>query len=166
VTEIDGVRERVDETWTDLWELIDTMGPETMATTGPDGWAVKDHLAHVAAWEQSLLAIFEGRDRIEAMGLAGVDPETDAINAAVWLLHHERSSEDAIAYFRESHARLMAKLESVDDAGLELPYFHYQPASKSDENSDLPVVEWIAGNTYEHYLEHIDWIKALVSQRI
>ncbi|MGA7912703.1 MAG: ClbS/DfsB family four-helix bundle protein [Candidatus Dormiibacterota bacterium] len=166
MTESERVRERVDESWTDLWELVDSMGPETLATTGPDGWAVKDHLAHVAAWEESLLAIFDGRDRIEAMGLGDVEQDTDAVNAAVWLLHRDRSSGDAVAYFRDSHARLMARLEGFDDAGLELPYFHYQPAAKGEENSDLPVIEWIAGNTYEHYLEHIDWIKNLVSQRI
>jgi len=27
------------------------------------GWRVKDHLTHIAAWEQSLLALLEGRDR-------------------------------------------------------------------------------------------------------
>ena len=166
MTEIDGIRERVDESWTDLWELVDSMGPETLATTGPDGWAVKDHLAHLAAWEQSLLALLDGRDRIEAMGLGAMKGDTDALNAAVWELHRDRSSEDAVAYFRDSHARLMATLESLDEAGFELPYFHYQPAAKGEENSDLPVVEWIAGNTYEHYLEHIDWIKSLISQRI
>lgn len=166
MTESARVRERVDASWNDLWELVDSMGPESLATTGPDGWAVKDHLAHVAAWEQSLLAIFDGRDRVEAMGLADVEKDTDAINDAVWKLHRDQSSEDAVAYFRDSHAQLMATLESLDDVGLELPYAHYQPAAKDDENSDLPVVEWIAGNTYEHYLEHIDWIKNLVSQRI
>lgn len=166
MTTIDGVRERVDVAWTDLWELVEPMGPETLATTGPDGWAVNDHLAHVAAWEQSLLAIFDGRDRIEAMGLKDVEHDTDAINAAVWELHHARSSEDAVKFFRDTHARLMARLESLDDEGLQLPYSHYQPASKGEETSDLPVIEWIAGNTYEHYLEHIDWIKNLISQRI
>ena len=166
MTEIDGVRERVDESWSDLWELVDSMDPQALAITGPDGWAVKDHLAHVAAWEQSLLAIFDGRDRVEAMGLGEMDSDTDAVNAAVWELNRERSSEDAVAYFRDSHARLMARLESLEDGGLELPYFHYQPAAKGEENSELPVIEWIPGNTYEHYLEHIDWIKNLVSQRI
>lgn len=160
------VRERVDESWNDLWELVDSMGPESLATIGPDGWAVKDHLAHVAAWEQSLLAIFDGRDRVQAMGLTDVEEDTDSINDAVWKLHRDESSEDAVAYFRDSHAQLMATLESLGDAGLELPYAHYQPAARGDDNSDPPVVEWIAGNTYEHYLEHIDWIKNLVSQRI
>lgn len=166
MTEVGGVRERIDESWIDLWELVDSMGPETLTATGPDGWAVKDHLAHVAAWEQSLLAIFEGRDRIEAMGLGGMTGDTDALNAAVWELHRDRSTEDAVAFFRDSHARLMVALEGLEDAGLELPYFYYQPAAKGEENSELPVVEWVAGNTYEHYLEHIDWIKSLVSQRI
>jgi hypothetical protein len=160
------LRERVDTSWHDLWELVDSMGAEGLAITGPDGWAVKDHLAHVGAWEQSLLAIFDGRDRIQAMGLAEVERDTDAINLAVWTLHRDRSSEDAVAYFRDSHAQLMAKLNSLDDADLDLPYAHYQPTAKGEENSDLPVVEWVAGNTYEHYLEHIDWIKNLISKRI
>lgn len=166
MTENARIRERVDESWNDLWELVDSIGPERLATIGADGWTVKDHLAHVAAWEQSLLAIFDGRDRVQAMGLADVEKDTDAINDAVWKLHRDQSSEDAVAYFRDSHTQLMATLESLGDAGLELSYAHYQPAAKGDDNSDLPVVEWIAGNTYEHYLEHIDWIKNLVSQRI
>jgi hypothetical protein len=166
VTDIAHVRERVESSWNDLLDLVDSMGPEGLTITGPDGWAVKDHLAHVAAWEQSLLAIFDGRDRLEAMGLAEVERDTDAINAAVWTLHRDRSNEDTLAYFRDSHAELMSKIDSLDDSDLQLPYAHYQPAAKGEEISDLPVVEWIAGNTYEHYLEHIDWIKNLISKRI
>ncbi|MGH7765464.1 MAG: DinB family protein [Candidatus Dormibacteraceae bacterium] len=166
MTDAAHVRERVDEAWTHLSELVDSMDPQMLAITGPDGWAVKDHLAHVGAWEQSLLAIFEGRDRGVAMGLADVEDDTDAVNAEVWKLHRDRSPEAALAYFRESHAKLTAKLGSLDDAALDLPYDHYQPASKGEANTDRPVLEWVAGDTYEHYLEHVDWIRSLISQRI
>jgi hypothetical protein len=46
----------------------------------------------------------------------------------------------------------MAKLSSND---LLLPYCHYQPS----EAEERPVLEWVAGNTYEHYAEHTGWIK-------
>jgi uncharacterized protein (TIGR03083 family) len=159
-------RERVDETWIDLAELVDSLGPGGLETTGSDGWAVKDHLVHVGAWERFLLGIFDGEEPLTAMGLDIMEDDTDAINAAVWSMHRERSADDALAYFRESHAELVAKLESLSDSDLQLPYATYQPASAREDYSDRPVIDWVGPNTYEHYLEHIDWIKSLISQRI
>lgn len=166
MTDSDHPRDRVDETWSDLAELVESLGPEGLEITGRDGWAVKDHLAHVGAWEQSLLAIFEGADRLKAMGLDAVEDDTDAINAAVWSLHRDRPAGDALAYFRKSHSDLMARLDALSDSDLQLPYAFYQPSSAPEDFSDRPVIDWVAGNTYEHYLEHIDWIKSLISQRV
>ena len=39
----------------------------------PAGWAVKDHLMHVAAWEDAFVARLEGRPTHEALGLDGGD---------------------------------------------------------------------------------------------
>jgi hypothetical protein len=39
---------------------------------------VKDHLAHLAAWNLSLVALLEGRDREAALGVGGVSSETAA----------------------------------------------------------------------------------------
>ena len=61
MTRDDALLERVDTSWNELSELVAKLGPDGLARTGPDGWAVKDHLAHVAAWEHSLLALIEGR---------------------------------------------------------------------------------------------------------
>lgn len=166
MTDAAHARERVTDGWDHLVELVDSLGPADLALTGPDGWAVKDHLAHIAAWERSLLAIFEGTDRIEAMGLPSGEMDTEEINRAVWELNRNRSHKDALAYFRGTHADLMRKLDSLCDADLDLPYVHYQPSANSDDDSDRPVIGWVAGDTYEHYFEHIDWIRALISQRI
>ena len=54
-------------------------------------------------------------------------------------------------------ARLVAVLGGLSDDDLQKPYSHYQP---TDPDERRPVVGWVAGNTYEHYAEHIDWIKA------
>jgi hypothetical protein len=54
----------------------------------------------------------------------------------------------------------MAALGKLDDADLEKPYSHYQPG---DPDEKRPVVGWVAGNTYEHYAEHTNWIRTTFS---
>ena len=71
----------VERGWDELNAVIDSLGPLGLTMTGPDGWAVKDHLVHIAAWELSLLGLLEGADRRSAMGVPGADEETDALNA-------------------------------------------------------------------------------------
>lgn len=142
--------------------LVDSLGPHGLTIRGLDGWAVKDHLAHIAAWEQSLIGLLDGRNRLAAMGVPGASDETDAINAAVWSLHRDKSAEDVLTYFHQTHAVLMQVLSSMSDADLQLPYNRYQPNDPRDPDDNRPVVDWVAGNTYEHYAEHIEWINQLL----
>jgi len=152
----------IDKGWTELNNLVDSLGPKDLTITGSDGWAVKDHLIHIAAWEHSLLALLDGRDRLTAMVVPNAGEETDAINAAVWSLHNDKTPEQALAYFRDTHALLMALLSKLSDEDLHLSYNHYQPDDPRDPNDNRPVVDWVTGNTYEHYAEHVDWINQLV----
>jgi uncharacterized damage-inducible protein DinB len=153
---------RIEAAWNRLIELVNQVEDAGGLTrTGADGWTVKDHLAHVAAWEHSLLALLEGRDRSGAMGLHEPVEEIDTINEAIRKLHATDTGDEALGYFRDSHAQLMAAIGVLDDADLEKPYSHYQLA---DPDEKRPVVGWVAGNTYEHYAEHIDWINQLLSE--
>ena len=152
----------VERGWDELNAMIDSLGPHGLTVTGADGWAVKDHLVHIAAWELSLLGLLEGADRRSAMGVPGADEATDAINAAVWGLHSGKTPEQALAFFRETHGSLMRKLGTLSDADLQRPYNHYQPNDPHDASDNRPVVDWVAGNTWEHYAEHIGWINQLV----
>ena len=156
------VIEPIDKSWRELNALIDSLGPSGLGITGADGWAVKDHLVHIAAWEHSLLALLEGADRRSAMGIGLDANETDAVNAAVWSLHRNKTPEQALAYFHQTHSLLMNRLAGMSDAELQLPYNHYQPNDPRDPNDDRPAIDWVAGNTYEHYAEHITWIAQLV----
>ena len=153
---------RIETTWNQLVELVAKIGPDGLTVTAPDGWAVKDHLVHVGAWEHSLLALIEGRDRLARMGLPHpVEENTDAVNDAVWKLHRNQTPEQTLKYFRESHGQLIAALGKLSDADLEKPYSHYQPGEPDEKR---PVAGWVAGNTYEHYAEHIGWINQLLSE--
>jgi uncharacterized damage-inducible protein DinB len=161
VTKANSLLEKIEASWNDLFERVTKLGPGGLLVAAPDGWAVKDHLAHVAAWEHSLLGLIEGRDRLAAMGLQPMEKDTDLINAAVQKLHADETPEQVLKYFRESHAQLTAALGKLSDADLRKPYSHFQPSVPEQE---APVIGWVAGDTWEHYAEHIAWIDQLIKE--
>jgi len=161
MTRANSVLERIEASWNDLVERVTKLGPGGLMLAAPDGWAVKDHLVHVAAWEHSLLGLIEGRDRLAAMGLPPMEKETDAINAAVQKQHAGETPEQVLRYFRESHGQLISALGKLSDADLQKPYSHFQP---SDPEQQAPVIGWVAGDTWEHYAKHIGWINQLVKE--
>jgi uncharacterized damage-inducible protein DinB len=153
---------RIDAGWTELVELVNQVQEAGGLTrVGADGWTVKDHLAHLAAWEHSLLALIEGHDRSAAMGLKDPLEGIDNVNEAVRKLHEKDTADEALGYFRDSHSQLVAALEKLSDTDLQKPYSHYQP---SDPQQTRPVADWVGGNTYEHYAEHVGWINQLLSE--
>jgi hypothetical protein len=162
MTQPNAVIEPIEESWNDLNTLVVSLGEDGLMLTGADGWAVKDHLIHIAAWEHSLIALLQGADRRAAMGVGPNVDGTDAINAAVWSMHRNMTPEQAVDYFRQTHAVLMKLLASMSDADLQQTYNHFQPNEPHDPAGDRPVVEWVAGNTYDHHAEHIGWIDQLV----
>ena len=154
--------QKIESSWDELVGLVNQIHEAGGLTkVGSDGWSVKDHLAHVAAWEHSLLALVDGEDREQAMGLAEPLDGIEAINEAIRKIHQGDTPDEALGYFRDSHAKMIAALDKLTDADLQKPYRHFQP-SEPDENR--PVAGWVAGNTYEHYAEHIDWINHLISE--
>jgi hypothetical protein len=98
------------------------------------------------------------------MGVPGVSEETDAINEAVWLKHRQETADEALGFSRRTHEALMERLRAMSDADLRRSYNHYQPNDPRDPGDDRPVVEWVAGNTYDHYAEHIGWINQLIKE--
>lgn len=158
------VVEPIEKSWNELTALVESMGPDGLTVTGPDGWAVKDHLAHVAAWEASLIALFEGADRGQAMGIKATGQEgTDEINHELWARHHAMSPEQAMAYYRDTHTALVRLLASMSDEDLQRPYNDFQPNDPRAPDDNRPAMDWVAGNTWEHYNEHAEWLSQLIN---
>jgi uncharacterized protein (TIGR03083 family) len=154
--------EPIETSWAELADLVDQISAASgLTTVGADGWTVKDHVAHVGAWERSLLALIVGQSRAAAMGVSETAEGTDAINEEIRKLHAKDTPEEALAYFRDSHAQMVAELGKLSDADLQKPYSAFQP---SEPDEKRPVVGWVAGNTYEHYAEHIAWINHLIRE--
>ena len=154
--------EPIEKGWSALTMLVDSLGPGDLELKGDGQWAVKDHLAHIAAWELSLIALLEGHDLKKAMGVPDAADDTDAVNEAVWLLHRHETGDQVLRFSRDTHAALLRRLGTMSDADLRRSYNHYQPNDPRDPGDDRPVVEWVAGNTYDHYAEHVGWINQLI----
>jgi uncharacterized damage-inducible protein DinB len=153
---------RIETSWSELAELVNQLHDAGGLTrAGSDGWTVKDHLAHIASWEHSLLALVQGREREPAMGLSEAVEGIDNVNEAIRKVHENDTADEALGYFRDSHAQLTSALGKLTDADLQKPYSHYQP---SDPDEKRPLIGWVAGNTYEHYAEHIGWINHLLRE--
>ena len=155
--------ERIHRTRSELEAAIDGASEARLTTPGgADGWSIKDHLAHVATWEKSLLALLEGRSRPAAVGVDAATyaaTDTDGLNAIIHERNKDRPLPDVLDDFRHTHERLLAVLAPLTDDDLHKPYSHYQP-NDPPHNPD-PVVYWIAGNTYGHYEEHVAAVRAL-----
>lgn len=157
----------VDRAWTQLQQtLAELRADDWTEVRDSNGWTIKDHLAHITAWEQSLLALLKGRDRTAAQGLGDVntdDLDVDAVNALIRERNGNRTLDEVRSAFQRSHADVRAAISALSDDDLKKPYAHYQP--NDPEARQDPVVGWIIGNTVEHYWEHNGWIRQLLADR-
>lgn len=156
--------QRIDAAWMRFTAMLAGL-TEAQRSTARDaqGWTVKDHLAHITAWEQSLLALLQRRNRNQAIGLDDRDPngmDIDQENALIQQKHQHRSYQDVLAAFERSHQQVLDMLNGMSDDDLMQPYSLYQPDSAPDESQ--PVFGWVVGNTFEHYAEHQGWIEEWV----
>ncbi len=148
--------------WDNLHGDLRTLSPEQL--TGPTdaaGWTAKDHVMHLAVWEDGICALLNQQDRRERMGL---DEDTwqsedfDRINAALCKQHQAMTWDAINGHFQKVHNSLMETLDALTEEDLLRPYEYYQLGAGITK----PVWHWVAGNTYAHYDEHRPWIAAIV----
>jgi hypothetical protein len=137
-----------------------------LSRPGPDGgWAIKDHLFHLAAWERGVAWLLGGRSRTEGMGVTADEWREltmDEVNDLVYSRSRERGAAEAPAAFRQAHQEMLDALAPLGDADLQRPYSDFDPAAT--RYADRPIVGWIIGDTYEHYEEHLGYIRALLAE--
>lgn len=150
------------------YDDIDTFAAahaEAELTTLKDGggWSVKDHLIHMAVWDDGLDALLNREDTSERMGIAGIEfkPRTDdAINDVIFRQHKDMTLDEVKTTRQRIHDRLVATISAMSDDDLNRPYKDFN--SKSGSNQ--PILGNILGNTSGHYRKHLPWIKAIVEK--
>jgi hypothetical protein len=92
--------------------------------------------------------------RLPGIPAGGINDETiDAFNARVYSQHKDQPLSEALADFRASYRELLASVQGLSDADLTKPLI-----------DGTHVWEIIAGNTYDHYPEHLEAIQAAFPQ--
>ena len=99
-----------------LLSAIEGLGEERLVERTLDGWSVKDHLAHVAMWDEMRAGEVE---RVSAghgpVWHPGYDRLYDEMNG----LRKELSLEQVMWELSSSHERLLAAIASASERGLD-----------------------------------------------
>jgi hypothetical protein len=158
--------QRAHDGWAALWDLIDSMPPGQIDEPLGDGWSVKVHIAHVAAWERSTAALLRKQHRGDALGISRdlwATHDVERINAAIADRSAAFDWATTEAQSRAVHDDLVSLVESMTQEDLERPYSDYVP--DDPPYNATPVIAWVNGNTCDHYDEHISWIRAGLGDR-
>jgi uncharacterized damage-inducible protein DinB len=138
------VLDRLERSWRELAAAQSDLDEARLTATGPDGWSVKDHLTHLARWEEYLLAVLEGGDGRAALGVSeDEEGNEDLINGRLQRRDAGMSLAEARQLLRETHDRVFALLRTLDGSDLISHRRH------------------IEGNTSGHYEQHAGWIREL-----
>ena len=128
------------------------------------GWNVRDHINHLAVWEESIAMLFHGKPRYESLGIDASQYSSrnfDEINAIIRERLKNLSRASAMDKFRHIHNLLMTSVQTLTDAELNQPagvFFPQVPA-----NDQRTVLKLIEDNTADHYLEHLPWMEAIAT---
>ena len=152
---------RVQYEWSALLHVVKSVSHEQMCTPGPDGWSVKDVLAHLADWERFLLLNqFQARPPHEALQVDETmlgRPDFDELNATLYERNRDRPIADVLADLHQTHSQLLAALEQMSDSDLTQPVDAIFKA--------VPLVAVVRSITYHHYKEHRGMIEAILDSR-
>jgi hypothetical protein len=156
----EGLISRINRDWSVLLETIEKLSHDQMIKVGPGDWSTKDILAHISFWERYLLFHhLQGKPSHEVIRVdKGLLEQFDEnqINALVF----ERSRNNSVSYtledLHQTHAELLAGLESIDFETLEKPGAY-------DDRTKLPLINSVLANTCGHYREHLETIHTIAA---
>lgn len=143
---------RIEQAWSALQATISGLTEQQMERPDAGGWSIKDNLAHLTVWEEfmrryhlqnqppyQVLQIDEARFK---------ELDEDGLNAVLYQRSKTQSVAEVLANLQRSHAQVVADLEQWSYTALLKPRY-------TDDPDAGPLINWVIGNTYEHYQEHL-----------
>ncbi len=140
-----------------LESLLGHLSNRQMLHTAVQGeWTIKDIFAHITAWEQRLLTWLQATKRNETP----IRPEPgatwddiDRINECSYQASRNRQLNDVLRDARHSYQQVLEMVQSFSEEDLTQP-------GRYTWTEDAPLWLSIKSNTYEHYHEHAEAIRA------
>lgn len=148
-----------------LEDELSALSEEQLSIPASNGWSIKDHLVHLATWELGIAELLRGRPRFAAMHVEEAvfqGKSEEAVNELIYRQHANLSLSQVMDKFKDAHRQLLETLETLHDEDLYKPYASFVPGGE-DSRQD-PVINWIIGNTYEHFDEHRGYIRSALQE--
>lgn len=107
------------DTREELLAAIDGLSDEQMIDPSLDGWSVKDHLAHIAFWDDlraaDVVRISAGHDSVWKLS----PEQDDALNTLAYTMRRAISAEQARWELASSRQRLLDAISTATTRGLD-----------------------------------------------
>jgi len=149
--------------YTALEKTLAPLDEAQMTTSGVNGtWSIKDNIAHIVTWQRILLDRLHAVARDEtptSYGSDQTDEDIDKLNEQFYQQSKSRQLADVLADFRTTYAQIEEAVQSTSEEDLIDPQRF--PWAKG-----VPLWRYVAGDTYEHYLEHITSIQKWLSRTV
>jgi hypothetical protein len=154
----------IDRSWSELGEFLDGLASDHESMKDANGWTVRDHVTHIAVWEDSVAVLFRGGKRTEALGIDedfyNDQSSFDAINEVIRRAQEHLNLAQAVHRMRQVHEGLMHDVRRLTDEELATTVrFLFPKAPQSDKRR---VIDFIRENTAAHYDEHLPWMRKIV----
>jgi len=131
----------------ELQAAIDGLTPEQMVEETLDGWSVKDHLLHIAAWDEMRTLEVERISAGHQSALRMSEAQDAVYNELAYELRRRLSPEQAMWELERTRSRLLDSIRAATQRGLE-PEHYGESALVSS-----------------HEVEHAGWIRRWRSER-
>lgn len=157
--------DRISQAWERLQRVLAPLDETQLSRPGPEMWAIKDHLNHLAGWERGVAWLLSGRSRFEGMGVTQEEwgaLEMDQVNNLIYERSRERTGAEALAALRDAHQDMLDALAPMGDADLLRPYTDFDP--QAERFAGRPIINWIVGDTFEHFEEHLEYVRLLLRE--
>ena len=131
---------RMDEGWAAFHDRVTSIPSERLEERlGEGAWTRKQMLAHIGTWHD--LAVDRLSRFAESGEPADLTEHEDAINARAARAAEGRTTGEIVLGMADSYRRIRREVNSLSDAQLAA--------------NDAWAAAIIAGNTYDHYTEHL-----------
>jgi hypothetical protein len=155
----------IDAAWKDLHAFLAAVTPSQALVRDQAGWLVKDHVTHLAVWEDSVTILFRGGRRHEALGIAEpfyAAASFDEINEVIRVRLEGTALQEAIQNLEAAHRQLMGHLGALRDADLNAKAREFFPQLPRNDDRLLASLIWDV--TGGHFAEHLEWMHDLVGR--
>jgi uncharacterized protein (TIGR03083 family) len=160
--------DRIDRSWRDLQATIQSLAPEQLTTpTDAAGWSVKDHLAHLTAWERAMVSLLNERPQWEGPGLTQEEyfsRDIDAVNEIIRERTLDTSPDDVLQDLEQTTSNLLRLIRQMPEERLQLPYSEFVTGHPGRPGSDEPtIITTLSEDTWQAFEEHRTYIERIVS---